>query len=150
MKFIVDRTLGKLARKLRVLGFDALYWGGGNLEEAIKVAVSEGRILLTRSRQIKEKAKGFRVLTVEGNDPREQIREVVDRLRLQPEAEHFFNRCLLCNEVLAAMPKEAVEGRVPDFIYKMYESFHFCPRCQRIYWPGTHFQRMKKEFEELS
>jgi len=145
MKFIADRTLGKLARKLRVLGFDALYWAGGNLEGAAKAAATEGRVLLTRSRRVKEKAEGFQILVIEANDPREQISEVLAKLKLQPPADQFFSRCLMCNEALAAIPREEVEGRVPDFIYRLYDSFHICPRCHRIYWPGTHLQRMRKE-----
>ena len=145
-KFIVDRTLGKLARKLRVLGFDVAYRGGGNLEEATRAALTEGRLLLTRSRRMREKVKGLNIFIVEANDPPEQVREVLAKLNLQPTPCRFFSRCLLCNESLLAIPKEEVEERVPDFIYRVYDSFHVCPRCQRIYWPGTHFLRMKKEF----
>ncbi len=60
MKFIADRTLGKLARKLRALGFDTVYWRGGKLEEAAKVAAAEGRVLLTRSRRVQKGGRGFR------------------------------------------------------------------------------------------
>ena len=148
MKFIADRTLGKLARKLRILGFDAVYWGGGNLEGAFKTALMEGRVFLTRSRQIREKSGDLRVLVIEANDPREQIRETLSKLQLQPAAEKFFSRCLMCNQDLLSIPKEEAEGKVPDFIYRLYDSFHVCPRCHRLYWPGTHLQKMKKEMEE--
>ena len=147
MKFIADRTLGKLARKLRVLGFDAVYWGGGNLEGAFKTALMEGRVLLTRSRKIREKSGDLQVLVIEANNPREQIRETLSKLQLQPAAEKFFSRCLMCNQDLLSIPKEEAEGKVPDFIYRLYDSFHVCPRCLRLYWPGTHLQRMKKEME---
>jgi uncharacterized protein with PIN domain len=73
MKFITDRTLGKLARKLRALGFDTVYRGGGKLEEAAKEAAAEGRVLLTRSRRVQERGEGFQVLVVEANDPEGQI-----------------------------------------------------------------------------
>ena len=145
MKFITDRTLGKLARKLRALGFDTVYWGGGKLEEAAKEAAAEGRVLLTRSRRVQERGEGFQVLVVEANDPEGQIHQVLSDLQLRPAADRIFSRCLICNEVLLPVPKGEVEGRVPDFIYRSYDSFHICPRCRRIYWPGTHFQRMKKE-----
>lgn len=145
MKFIADRTLGKLARKLRVLGYDAVYWRGGKLEEAAKVAAAEGRVLLTRSRRVQEKDEGLQILVVEANDPKEQIQQVLFDLKLRPAADQIFSRCLMCNEALLPVPKGEVEGRVPDFIHRSYNSFHICPRCRRIYWPGTHFQRMKKE-----
>jgi uncharacterized protein with PIN domain len=147
MKFIADRTLGKLARKLRILGFDAIYWGGGNLEEACKAAVAEGRVLLTRSRKIQGKPVDLQFLVIEANNPQEQIRETLSKLHLEPAAEKFFSRCLMCNQDLLPIAKEEAEGKVPDFIYRSYNSFHVCPRCHRIYWPGTHLQKMKKEME---
>jgi uncharacterized protein with PIN domain len=145
MKFIADRTLGKLARKLRALGFDTVYWRGGKLEEAAKVAAVEGRVLLTRSRRVQKGGEGLQVLVVETNDPEGQIHQVLSDLKLRPAADQIFSRCLMCNEALLPVPKGEVEGRVPDFIQRSYDSFHICPRCRRIYWPGTHFQRMKKE-----
>jgi uncharacterized protein len=149
MKFIADRTLGKLARKLRVLGFDALYWGGGNLEEACKAALKEGRVLLTRSRKIQRESIDLRFLVIEANDPREQIQEILAKLHLQPTAEKLFSRCLMCNQELLPISKEEAEGKVADFIYRSYDSFHVCPRCHRVYWPGTHLQKMKKEMEGI-
>jgi uncharacterized protein with PIN domain len=145
VRFIADRTLGKLAKKLRVLGFDVVYWRGGNLEGAVKAAATEGRVLLTRSRRVQEKAEGLQVLVVEANEPREQILQVLSTFGLQPPANQFFSRCLMCNEALTPISKGEVEGKVPDFIHRTYDSFHICPRCHRIYWPGTHFQKMKKE-----
>jgi len=149
MKFIADRTLGQVVKKLRVLGFDAVYWRGGNLEGAVKAALAEERVLITRSHRIQKKNSALRFLVVEANDPREQIQEVITKLRLRPTAPQFFSRCLLCNEVLAPLPKEEAEGRVPDFIYRTYDSFHSCPSCQRVYWPGTHWQKMAEEMKGM-
>jgi len=145
MKFVADRTLGKLARKLRILGFDTLYWRGGNLAGAMQISMSEGRVLLTRSRKVREKPEDLTFVVVEANDPRDQIQEVLDKLHLEPEADHFFCRCLLCNEELQPMLKEEAEGKVPDFIYRSYDVFYRCPRCRRLYWPGTHYERMQEE-----
>jgi uncharacterized protein with PIN domain len=145
MKFLADRTTGKLAKKLRALGFDVAYWGGGQLEEAARAASAEGRMLLTRSRRIPEVGLEPQITILEVDDPREQVREVLAKLKLEPPADQFFSRCLMCNEILLPVAKEEIEGRVPDFIYRSYDSFHLCPRCRRVYWPGTHLQRMKKE-----
>ena len=145
MKFLADRTTGKLARKLRAMGLDVVYWAGGQLEEAAKAAFSEGRILLTRSRRLAGKGGDLQVTVIEADDPREQVREVLTKLKLQPPAQQFFSRCLMCNETLLPVSKEEVEGRVPDFIYRSYDSFHVCPRCRRVYWPGTHLKRMKRD-----
>ena len=86
---------------------------------------------------------------MEADSPREQVREVLAKTPLEPSEEKYFSRCLLCNEILLPVPKEEVEGRVPDFIYRAYDSFHACPRCRRVYWPGTHLQRMKKEVDRI-
>jgi uncharacterized protein with PIN domain len=145
MRIIVDRTLGNLARKLRILGYDTLYWRGGNAAGAAEAARSEGRVLLTRSRKIQGKPGDLEVVVVEADDPREQLQEVVEKLHLKVEEARFFRRCLLCNEELQPMGKEEAEGRVPDFILQSYTVFHGCPRCRRIFWPGTHYVRMRKE-----
>jgi uncharacterized protein len=145
MKMIADRTLGKLARKLRILGYDTLYWQGGNVAGAAEAARSERRVLLTRSRKLQEKTEDLEAVVVEADDPREQLREVVEKLHLKVEDARFFRRCLLCNEELLPLGKEEAEGRVPDFILQSYTDFHGCSRCRRIYWPGTHYVKMKKE-----
>jgi uncharacterized protein with PIN domain len=149
MRFLTDRTTGKLAKKLRALGFDVLYWGEGQIEEAARAALAEGRVFLTRSRRIPALGNDLRVTVVEADGPREQVREVLQKLRLEPPEGKYFSRCLLCNEELHPVPKEEVEGRVPDFIFRDYDSFHICPRCRRVYWPGTHLEKMKKEVERI-
>jgi uncharacterized protein with PIN domain len=148
VKFMVDRTLGKLARKLRTLGFDGSYWEGGNLAEAAKAALTQDRVLLTRSCCQEGKGQGLKVLIIDANDPRSQVREVLSKLHLLPEKNKYFSICLLCNAELTEISKEEVENRVPDFIFQSYDLFHRCPRCNRIYWPGTHFQRMREEMGE--
>lgn len=148
MKFLADRTTGKLARKLRALGCDVVYWGAGPIDGAVQRATAEGRILLTRSRRVPEKEPNLQMMIVEANDPGEQVREVLSKLKLKPPETQFFSRCLMCNEILLSVGKEDVEGKVPDFIYRSYDVFHACPRCRRVYWPGTHLQRMKKEMAQ--
>jgi len=150
MRLILDRTLGKLAKKLRALGIDTMYFRGGNLAEAARTGAAEGRILLTRSRRLKGGGEGLPHIVIEANDPREQVGEALSKLKVKVEEGEYFSRCILCNELLLAIPKEEAEGRVPDFIYRTYDSFYSCPRCRRIYWPGTHLQRMKKELSSLT
>ena len=145
MKFLVDRTTGKLGKKLRALGFDAASWPAGPIEEAAREARAGGRMYLTRSRRVPGEGQGLQVTIVEANSPAEQVREVLQKLRLEPREEAFFSRCLLCNEELRPVAKAEVEGRVPEFIYRGYDSFHLCPRCRRVYWPGTHLEKMKRE-----
>ncbi len=149
MRFIADRTLGKLVKKLRMLGLDVVHWRGGDLEGAAKVASAEGRMLLTRSQKLFRGFSPVPLLIIRANDPCEQMAEMMAKLPLRVEDEHFFSRCLLCNEILRAIPKDGLEGKVPDFIYRSYDSFHVCPRCQRIYWPGTHLKKMKERLSKF-
>ena len=141
---MADRTVGKLAKKLRLLGLDVADWREGKLLEAAGKAEAEGRILLTRSRRIREEKTGVQIFMLEAEDPDQQAREVLTELGVEPEPERYFSRCLRCNEELQAVAKEEVQGAVPDFIYRLYDSFHRCPRCRRIYWPGSHLERMKE------
>ena len=149
MRFLTDRTTGKLAKKLRALGFDVVYWGEGQIEEAARAALADGRMFLTRSRRIPPLGEGLLVTILEANSPREQVREVLQKLGLEAPEEKYFSRCLPCNEELHSVPKAEVEGRVPDFIFRGYDSFHICPRCRRVYWPGTHLEKMKKEVSRI-
>lgn len=149
MKFMADRTVGKLVKILRLLGYDVRYWPSGSRDHPAEILKEEGRILLTRSQRLAEEMGDLRVVAVQANDPREQVKEVLEALQLRPEEEGYFSRCLLCNEELEIVAKEGVEGRVPDFIYQSYDTFHACPSCRRIYWPGSHLQRMKKELEKI-
>jgi len=145
MKFLTDRTTGKLAKKLRALGFDVACWAAGTFDEAARAARAEGRVLLTRTRRVMAAGNDLQVMVVGADSPAEQVGEVLRKLRLEPREEAFFSRCLLCNEALRPVAKGEVEGKVPDFIFRGYDSFQVCPRCRRIYWPGTHLERMKRE-----
>jgi uncharacterized protein with PIN domain len=111
----------------------------------MEAARSESRVLLTRSRKLQQKPEDLEIMIVEANDPRDQLLEVAEKLHLKGEYSRFFRRCLLCNEELLPISKEEAEGRVPDFILQSYTVFHGCPRCRRVYWPGTHYERMKQE-----
>ena len=133
MKFIVDRTVGKLGKYLRMLGFDVIYDPGGSREEMAARASNEERVILTRSRKNLGKGDPRGIRWVGSDNPRDQLAEVLGHFRLKPGANRFFSRCLFCNEELLPLAKERAEGKVPDFIYQAYDSFHLCPRCQRIY-----------------
>ncbi len=113
------------------------------------MASIEGRMFLTRSRRIPGGPKGLQVTFLEANDPRGQVRELLQKLHLKPSDEQYFSRCLMCNEGLQPVSKGEVEGRVPDFIFRNYDSFYVCPNCRRVYWPGTHLDHMKEEVSQI-
>jgi uncharacterized protein len=139
--FIADVMVGKLARWLRVLGFDVLYSNKYEDDEIIRISDAEGRLILTRDVQLARRAPN-RTLFIESGHYREQIQQVVRSLNLSDFK--AFSRCLECNAHLEEVDKEAVFEKVPPFVYLTQERFARCPSCDRIYWHGTHTQEMLK------
>lgn len=146
MRFLADPSLGKLARWLRVLGYDTLYYRQMDPGSILERARKEDRAVLTRAAPLKEKlaAAALPHLFVRSDHLEEQLREVIQAFSL-PARPGPFSLCLVCNERLREVPKEEVEGRVPDFVYETQDHFMNCPRCHRVYWPGTHRQRMEEK-----
>jgi uncharacterized protein with PIN domain len=147
-RFLADAMLGRLATWLRVLGYDAEY---DRARDAALVARAriEGRILLTRDTGLLRRRDLPPHLFIRSDAVRAQLTEVLAALRLpaRPAAEP---RCLRCNVLLEPRSRSAVEGRVPDFVWASQERFWACPRCQRLYWPGTHRRRMAETLEDLA
>jgi len=151
-RFVADRMLGKLARWLRVLGYDTLYLGGAG-DEVIRQGLEEGRVLLTRNRRAHPWLKRGRVVVIKADDPREQLREVVRQLHLTLAEEALLIRCLGCNRPLATVGKEEVRGEVPDYVWQTHAEFRRCQGCGRVFWAGSHAEnmrhRLKADFSDL-
>ena len=149
MKFIVDPVLGKLARELRMLGYDTVYYRGEDTFPMISLARREGRVILTRNTKLIPKRPEDRILRVTENHPFLQLKELLQKGHITFDEEQFFSRCLLCNALLDQIPREEAEGKVPDFIFYQQKEFYRCPECQRLYWPGSHQENMEKRIKEL-
>lgn len=149
MKFLVDRMLGKLAKDLRLLGYDTLYYEGKGLLELIDLSRKERRVILTRNSRLIPKRPDDQIVQITEDKPALQLRQLISRNTIQFEEGRFFSRCLLCNAVLEGVFRQEVEGKVPDFIFHQHKEFFRCPQCQKIYWPGTHQKNMKKKLEAL-
>ena len=134
--------LGKLARKLRILGFDTLYESSIEEEEVLEKA--KGRILLTRDKELAKRAGG---VYIESDDYREQLRTVAKKFGLSDE--NMLTRCSVCNEVLVPIDKEKIKDRVPKYVYEHHDEFYICPKCNRVYWYGSHTERIEKEIHEI-
>jgi len=147
MRFIADRSLGKLSRWLRILGYDTLYWRGDE-KELVELAVKEDRVLLTRIVHLME-GKGFKGLLIREDNPFRQLKEVIRAFHLPIKEEALFSRCLECNLPLEKVRAEEVEGEVPEFVLLQHREFSRCPRCQKVFWPGTHYERMRGLIEEV-
>lgn len=142
-RFSADRNLGKLAKWLRILGYDTLHERGNTDRHFFRRAQEEGRIALTRMRQGAGISGAGTVVVVKADRVEAQIREVLSGLGLAPDPATRMTRCLICNAPLEEVPKETVEGLVPAFVFETCYGFHRCTTCGRIYWPGTHPRRIE-------
>lgn len=143
---MVDRTAGKLARWLRILGFDTEYLATCDPAEISKKARQSGRKAITRNRDLAERLVGDAVLLASDN-LKEQLVQVLRQAgadRCRP-----FSRCNICNTRLTKVEKQLVEGRVPRYVYENHDEFAVCPVCGRYYWKGTHWRSMVTEIQQL-
>lgn len=146
--FFADAMLGSLARWMRTLGYDVEYENSIADKALIERAEKENRVILTRDRLLVERrrARG-RSVFIKSEDTGEQLRQVVGAYGV-PEG-RFLTRCLRCNTVLEEVDKEAVEGKVPEYIYETAERFTVCLKCGRVYWAGSHRDNMVGDLERL-
>jgi len=142
-RFLADAHLGKLARLLRLLGFDTRYSTNLSDRELVASSVRERRILLSRDRRLfmhKALTHGYRL---RATDPPRQAEEVLQALSLHGAARPF-SRCMSCNAKLRAIARDSVKDRVPLRVFKRFRRFMHCSACGRIYWRGTHFRRLEQ------
>lgn len=141
-KFMVDVNVLKLARNLRLLGLDTTTVTGGTLVETARAAEKARRILLTRNRDLLKVALLSFGQLLRSEDHRRQLDEVINRYNLHSRL-HPFLRCLRCNDILTPVAKEKVMDRLEPLTKKYYHHFKVCNSCGRIYWRGSHHQRMQ-------
>jgi uncharacterized protein with PIN domain len=135
--FIADVMLGKLARWLRVLGFDVVYSNRLDDDEILRIAVDQDRIILTRDVAFAERCRSaHKLLFIEHDRWKPQLRQVVDACGLKDFK--VLSRCVECNSPLSVVEKESIADKVPPYVYATQERFSFCPSCNRVYWRGTH------------
>jgi uncharacterized protein len=146
--FVLDQHLGRLAVHLRLLGFDTLYRNDYADAELARVSVEERRILLTRDRGLLKRRAVTHGYCVRGTDPRRQIEEVMRRFDLSRIAQPF-QRCVLCNGLLAPVPKEQVAHGLPPKVREYYEEFWECNDCAHVYWRGSHYRWMHEMIDRL-
>jgi uncharacterized protein with PIN domain len=147
-RIVVDTMLGRLARWLRALGCDTLYPGQADDRALLRLARAEGRVLVTRDRMLARVAEPLGCL-IRSDGLDAQIREAVERLGLTPRQEEWLSRCLDCNGALAPCDREAVAGRVPQHVLATQAAFVGCPGCGKVYWAGTHADRILERLARL-
>jgi uncharacterized protein with PIN domain len=146
--FAADRTLGKLAKWLRILGFDTIFesevssqWFYDRLEPE--------RVLLTRIAKIRERFAARSLVFIEADDAYEQLRQVVDELAITRKDIRVFSICLHCNSSIVEVNKQTIYGLVPDYIWQTHKKFRMCRQCERIFWRGSHTERTMEVIDQL-
>ena len=152
IRFVADNNVGKLARWLRLMGYDTVLLRAKNDDQLIKIALGQDRVIVTKDGQFMKRRLvtngSLNTIHIQQDDPESQVQEVVTKLKLDC---HFkpFSLCLECNTLLLARDKKEVKSRVPTHVFETQTQYMQCPACKRIYWPGTHWRAMVKKLQDL-
>jgi uncharacterized protein with PIN domain len=146
MKLLADAMLGRLAKWLRVLGYDTAYLPQLEDHELVRLARAEDRILLTRDRELTRR-KGVRSLFIESDRFEEQLGQLLRDLDL--DCTNQKPRCARCNAALLPITRKEASARVPRYVWHRHSDFTLCPHCDKVYWKGTHWQRMRERIDEI-
>lgn len=145
-RFLADSMLGRLAKWLRVMGYDTHYQTSYN-QAVMDRLLREGRRLVTRDQKVK--ARYPDAFFIEFNHVDEQLNQLKNKGFLRNDTDKWFTRCLVCNTVLIHADPGKARERVPEYVYyHQAKEIKFCPSCLRYFWPGTHRERMKRQLNE--
>ncbi len=147
MKFVCDSMVGRLAKWLRILGFDCFYCREGDKNELLKLNLKEGRIILTRDKSFTE-VHPERSFYVETEKLEIQLSQIIKRFELQSKSVPF-SRCCVCNTLLLPVTRGDAKGKVPFFVYQNLDRFAYCKKCGKYYWEGTHHKVMVEKIARL-
>lgn len=147
-KFVCDVHLGKLARYLRMIGIDVIYKNDFDDNEIVQKSLKERRAILTRDHGILKQNEVTHGYYVRNTKIEGQVKEVIKRFDLQKEIKEF-SRCIGCNELLSPVEKKEIIDELPPKVALSQNEFHRCPSCKKIYWQGTHYQRMLSFIQSL-
>ncbi|MFB3922738.1 MAG: Mut7-C RNAse domain-containing protein [Terriglobia bacterium] len=148
VRFAADRMLGRLARMLRLLGYDTEYSPEMTSARLGEIAAHGERVVLTRVQAEKRFPDTSNVVSVKSELAPEQLREVVERFRLDTRS-GLWTRCTLCNGTIEKAEKATIEGLVPTKVFEVYSQFFRCRNCGHIYWQGSHVERVLKNLAAL-
>jgi len=143
MRFVLDSHLGKLARHLRMAGFDSLWHNDYGDEEIAALSVAQKRVVLTRDKGLLKRRAVERGHFVRETESEKQFLEVVRAFQLERLLRPFA-RCRMCNSVLLEVSRESVHGRVPEKVWNAQVGFTECPDCGRVFWKGAHYERLSR------
>ena len=153
LKFIVDHNVGKLAKWLRMMGYDSLFFNGSDDTYMVAQAMAEGRVILTRDTEIMKRwvitSERLKAVLINSEEPKQQMQQLIGTLELKRQFKPL-TLCLECNQPLVERSREEVKDRVPPYVYKTQSQYVECPACHRIYWRGTHWEAMLKKLNKFS
>jgi uncharacterized protein with PIN domain len=147
-RFLVDRMLGRLARWLRILGYDTAYLPQLSPLGVMREGRRQNRLILTRDTRLLRRKDAPPLLFVHSDHFREQLLQVIDTLHLDP-TRSLLSRCLECNRVLQETARAEVREQVPEYVWQTQEEFRRCPQCRRLYWGATHREHVLEELQRL-
>jgi uncharacterized protein with PIN domain len=145
MKLLADATLGRLAKWLRILGYDTAYLADADEYAVMRLARAEDRLILTRDRNLAGR-RGIQVLVIRSEVLEEQLEQISTTVDFPEQA---FSRCPVCNHPLVEAEPPAVATRVPPYVRETQRDFSICVPCDRVYWRGTHWERMQTLIAQL-
>ncbi len=147
-KFLVTEENKRLARWLRLMGYDTVLSVTKPLSALYRRAYNEARILVTRNHRVGASCL-VRTIHLTSTERDAQLRQIVREVPLPVEAGQLFSRCDVCNVAVEPIAKAQVKDRVPPYVYSSQETFQVCPTCHRIYWAATHWERANQVFDRL-
>ena len=147
-RFLADRMLGKLARWLRILGYDTAYLPQLSPVGIMREGRRQQRLILTRDTRLLRRKDAPPLIFVQSDHFREQLQQIVDTLHLEP-LRALFTRCVECNQRLTEVAKDEVRAQVPEYVWQTQSEFHRCPQCHRLYWGATHRDHVLEELRRL-
>ena len=151
--FLVDAMLGNLAKKLRVLGYDSTYFSSIEDEKLVIIAKNEKRTILSKDELLCKKAQNQNIpaILIRGNDELEQIAQIHQSMKLEKFVIDTNNsRCIVCNGKLQPIEKYRIIDKIPEGILEREEKFWMCDGCKKIYWQGTHFEKLQEFADKLN
>jgi len=151
MKFLCDRMLGSLAKWLRIIGFDTYFPNSETSDnELLDIAKKENRTLITRDVELVFNARreNIKVINFKTTCLDEQLKLVLKQLKIDKKL--FLSRCTLCNSLVTPIKKGEIKEKVPKKVFENKEKFWICKKCDKIYWIGSHYEKMKSKIKNLS
>jgi uncharacterized protein with PIN domain len=150
MKFLCDQMLGSLSNWLRFFGFDTVYIKNEIDDDALlNIAEKEGRVILTRDKEliIRANKKKLNVIDINTIDLDDQLRNVLRNIEIDKKI--ILSRCSICNSLLKKINKKEVKNRIPSKIYNSKDDYFYCEKCDKIYWMGSHYDKIIKKIFEI-